>query len=232
MIVARPRRLREQRLRADRADRHVHGRRRTAAAVNAASASARSRSPFVLLGIFGAPGLDATGPGRQHRDLRGRVLLRVDDPEPPALHGAARAARRDRSSASATRKRSGPWPTSGCASRRSCTMSSRTRWASSRCRRASARTSSTPIRPRRRSRSKRSPTTSRSTLTEIRRMLGVLREDDGRRVRTRARSRRTAAPRRVGPRRRPRGRRARRGRATATCRPACRSPRTASCRRR
>ena len=122
----------------------------------------------------------------EHRALRGRVLLRLDDPQPPPLHGATRSARRGARARARRGGASARSPTSGCASRRSCTTSSPTRWASSRCRPASARTSSTPIRPRRRSRSKRSRATSRSTLAEIRRMLGVLREDDGRR-RTRPR---------------------------------------------
>ncbi len=60
--------------------------------------------------------------------------------QPPALHRAARGSAPPTSNASATRRRSARSPTSGCASRRSCTTSSRTRWASSRCRPASART--------------------------------------------------------------------------------------------
>ena len=44
------------------------------------------------------------------------------------------------SNANATKRRSGPSPTSACASPRSCTTSSRTRWASSPCRPAWART--------------------------------------------------------------------------------------------
>ena len=75
--------------------------------------------------------------------------------------------------------------------------------------------------------------TSRGTLTEMRRLLGVLRDSDGARSsRPGSRSRRPAAARRRRARRRRAGDAARRGRRPTASTPASSCPPTGSCRRR
>ena len=93
-------------------------------------ALARSRCASCSLGVFGAVrASNAAGLFVEHRRLRGGVLLRIDDAEPPPVHRAARSTRRRARARARRGSASARSPTSGCASRRSCTTWSPTRWA-------------------------------------------------------------------------------------------------------